>query len=283
MPGTDKILVFVPAYNCSAQIGRVLEQFTKPVANHFAEVLVLDNRSTDSTLGTAIDVAKRLELPSVVVAQNQDNYGLGGSHKAAYAYATEHGFTHVITLHGDDQGDISDVGPVLDAGIHRRFDACMGARFQRGARISGYSAFRIVGNHVFNVIYSAASRRVVTDMGSGLNLLARSAFSDPAVLRHSDGLHFNPRLLLGMFDRGLRVKFFPISWREDDQTSNVKMMSQASQTFAVAWEYAVDRRRFRSADKRTTVRDAYPFDVVWSAKAAVPLGDGAGAPSPAHR
>ena len=266
----DKILVFIPAYNCSEQIGRVLDQFRGPIAPWVAQVLVLDNHSTDGTAGVAEAAAAALDSVEVVVARNQENYGLGGSHKAAYEYAEREGFTHVVTLHGDDQGSIDDLLPVLQRGEHHRADACMGARFQRGAHLSGYSRFRIVGNVIFNAWFSIASRHLVTDMGSGLNLLARRAFSDPMVVRHSDGLHFNPRLLLGMYDSGLRVRFFPISWREDDQASNVKMASQAFDTFKVAWDYAVRRRRFRSEDHRVVKRTSYPFDVLSTTASRMP-------------
>ncbi len=256
----DKILVFIPCYNCAPQIGRVLGQFKGPVTHLIEEVLVLDNGSKDGTVEAAISSAPAAQVRRVTVARNQANYNLGGSHKSAYAYADREGFSHVITLHGDDQGDIRDVAPVLSSGAHNRYDACMGARFTRGSRLSGYSSFRIIGNYVFNVVFSAAARRWVTDMGSGLNLLARRAFSDPALLRLPDDLHFNPYLLLDMFDRANRVMFFPISWREDDQVSNVKMASQALKTLGAAKEYALNRSRFRSQDYHRVKHDRYAFD-----------------------
>ncbi len=257
---TDKILVFIPCYNCAAQIGRVLAQFQGNVAGLIDEVLVLDNGSKDGTVEAAMAAAGQAAVPRVVIARNQANYNLGGSHKSAYAYADREGFTHVVTLHGDDQGDIRDIEPVLTSGRHRRHDACMGARFTKGSKLKGYSAFRIFGNYAFNLVFSAAARRWVTDMGSGLNLLARSAFTDPAILRLPDDLHFNPYLLLDMIDRGNKVMFFPISWREDDQVSNVKMASQALKTLGAAKGYALNRRRFRSEDYRRVKHDRYAFD-----------------------
>jgi glycosyltransferase involved in cell wall biosynthesis len=259
---TDRILVFIPCYNCAPQIRRVLEQIRGAVASHVDEVLVLDNGSRDDTAAAAIAAAARVDARAVTVGRNVENYNLGGSHKAAYAYAEREGFSHVVTLHGDDQGDLSDILPVVDAGTHRRFDACMGARFARGSRLTNYSAFRIFGNRAFNLVFSAASRRWVTDMGSGLNILARRAYSDEAILRLPDDLHFNPYLLLDMYDRGNAVAFFPISWREEDQVSNVKMASQALKTLGAAARYALARRRFRAGDFRTTPRAAYVFETL---------------------
>lgn len=260
----DKILVFIPCYNCELQIGRVIAQFRHPVARYFDEILVLDNGSKDRTIDAAVRAAEDHPgpRPRIIVARNRDNYGLGGSHKSAYSYALAGGFSHVVTLHGDDQGHIRDIEPILAGGLHNQFDACVGARFQRGARLQGYSWFRIAGNHVFNVLYSAASLRRVTDMGSGLNILAKSAYNDPTVIRHSDDLHFNPRLLLNMFDKNMKVHFFPITWREDDQVSNVKMVSQALQTLSIAVEYVIDRKGFRSKDHRRIARTHYDFDAL---------------------
>lgn len=259
---TDRILVFIPCYNCAPQIGRVLGQVRGDVAGRIEEVLVLDNGSRDGTAEAAIAAAGAVEARAVTVGRNLENYNLGGSHKAAYAYAEREGFSHVVTLHGDDQGDLRDILPVLEAGTHRRSDACMGARFARGSKLTNYSAFRIFGNRAFNLVFSAASRRWVTDMGSGLNILARRAYADPAILRLPDDLHFNPYLLLDMYDRGNRVAFFPISWREEDQVSNVKMASQALKTLGAAARYALARRSFRARDLRAAPRSAYAFETI---------------------
>lgn len=258
----DKILAFIPCYNCVAQIPRVLAQFEGEIAGLVDEVLVLDNGSKDGTIDAAIAHAADSKVRRVTVGRNRGNYNLGGSHKSAYGYAQANGFTHVITLHGDDQGDIRDIVPVLTSGDLNRYDACMGARFTTTPRLKGYSTVRIVGNYVFNMVFSVASRRWVTDMGSGLNMLARKAFSDPALTRLPDDLFFNPYLLLDMYDRGNKVMFFPISWREEDQVSNVKMVSQAMKTLGAPREYALRRKRFRATDYRNVKHERYVFDAV---------------------
>ena len=208
MPSTDdRILVFIPAYNCAPQIGRVLAQFDAVPAGRFAEILVLDNGSKDGTQQAALAAAQSVRACPVTVARNRANYNLGGSHKSAFAYAAAQGCTHVVVLHGDDQGHIGDLLPVLDRGDHRGNDACLGARFMRGSRLQGYSKFRIFGNHVFNGLFTVAARRRITDLGSGLNIFSRSIFADPGISRYADDLRFNVYLLLGMTDRGLRFTF----------------------------------------------------------------------------
>lgn len=258
----DRILVFIPAYNCAPQIGRVLSQFDAVPAGRFEEILVLDNGSKDGTAEAALAAAKLVKACPVTVARNRANYNLGGSHKSAFAYAAARGCTHVVVLHGDDQGHIGDLLPVLDRGDHRSHDACLGARFMRGSRLQGYSRFRILGNHVFNGLFSAASLRRITDLGSGLNIFAEAVFADPGIARYADDLRFNVYLLLGSLDRGMKLKFFPISWREDDQVSNVKIVSQSLKTLQILGEYALRRSQFRAGEHRAVAHASYAFDVL---------------------
>lgn len=260
----DKILIFIPAYNCAPQIGRVLRKLNNVPAGTFAEALVLDNRSTDGTGDAASAVLPEVTSLPVTIARNRANYGLGGSHKTAFAYAAANGFTHVVVLHGDDQGNILDLLPVLAAGRHRILDACLGSRFMSGSKTPGYSLFRLVGNRAFNLLFSAAAQRWVTDLGSGLNLFGQAIFTDPDVFRYSDDLRFNCYLLLGLTDRKRRFAFFPITWSEEDQISNVKIFSQAIKTLEIVREFVLRRQFFRTGDHRSVLHESYVFDVVAS-------------------
>jgi glycosyltransferase involved in cell wall biosynthesis len=262
----DRILVFIPCYNCERQIGRVLEQFRAMPPHAFEEILVLDNRSGDDTVRAAIDALPAMNC-RVVVARNRENYNLGGSHKATFAYAEARGYTHVIVLHGDDQGRIADVLPLLASGAHRNHDACLGARFMPGSTLEGYSRFRRLGNRVFNLIFSIVLRRRVSDLGSGLNVFRQTVFPREIAIHLPDDLHFNPYLLVSMVERRMRITFFPISWREDDQVSNVRMASQALRTLGAAREYVASRHLLRTGEHRRLPRDEYVFDVLASQQA----------------
>jgi glycosyltransferase involved in cell wall biosynthesis len=259
---TDSILLFIPCYNCERQIGRVLRQVQGVPGHLIHEILIVDNRSQDQTASAAAAALPSLGTIRARVVRNTENYGLGGSHKAAFAYATQRGHSHVVVLHGDDQGRIDDVLPILRAGDHHRFDACLGARFMRGSQLIGYSRLRTMGNRVFNALFSGVVGQRVLDLGSGLNVFGAGVFASNAILMYPDDLRFNVHLLLAMYDRRQRISYFPISWREDDQVSNVKMFSQACRTLAAATDYAFHRERLRNGEYRTAPRDSYTFDVI---------------------
>lgn len=263
MADRDRILVFIPAYRCAPQIVRVLEQFREPsVHERFDEILVLDNCSPDNTVQAAVDQARRQAIGKITVARNRDNYGLGGSHKAAFNHAIRHGFTHIVVLHGDDQGAIRDALPVFDSGQHRAYDCCLGARFHPQARIQGYSSVRVIGNRVFNGLFSAVAGRRLFDLGSGLNIYQVQGLASGYWKRFHDNLMFNYCMILAHVQRRDRVQFFPISWREDDQVSNVKLFSQARRTLSILARFVRDRQAFMTHEFRDARQEAYEFNSV---------------------
>ena len=110
----DKILLFIPMYNCEKQIVRVLDQLTEEVCKYLSEVIIVNNRSTDNGEEMVKKYLDHHEMfVNISLMRNDDNYGLGGSHKVAFQYAMDNDFDYVILLHGDDQGDISNILPYL--------------------------------------------------------------------------------------------------------------------------------------------------------------------------
>ena len=57
--------------------------------------------------------------------------------------------------------------------------------------------------------------------------------------------------------------FFPISWREEDQVSNVKMTSQARKTLDILLGSKFRREAFWAADHRAQAVPEYRFDILW--------------------
>lgn len=166
----EKMLLFIPGYNCEKQIVRVLKQLDGSVIHYFTEVIVVNNRSTDNTERVVAEwMESHKEIP-VKLFRNDENYGLGGSHKVAFRYAMDNGFDYVAVLHGDDQGNIHDLLPILKKNIYKRYDCCLGARFMKGSSLQGYSKFRTIGNIVYDMLFSLVCKLKVEDLGSGLNI-----------------------------------------------------------------------------------------------------------------
>lgn len=257
----DRILLFIPAYNCEKQILRVLGQLEPKVMKYITEVIVVNNQSTDNTEQVVKDFIERHPDFPVHLLRNHENYGLGGSHKVAFNYALEHDFDYVIVLHGDDQGSIEDFYPVLQSKYYRKHDCILGARFMRGSKLIGYSAFRTFGNLVYDFLFAAVVGRRVYDLGSGLNLYKVSALRDRYYEKFPDNLMFNYCMVMALEYYDIDAKFYPVSWREDDQVSNVKMVSQATKVLQMLRDYYLNPAVI-CEDYRENVIEEYGADVI---------------------
>ncbi len=255
-------LVFIPAYNCAAQIGRVMAQIRALPAGRVDRVLVIDNHSTDDTLESASRAAEDLST-EVLLTRNVENYGLGGSQKVGFQHALEHGFDRVTILHGDDQGSITDLLPVLDQPHAAQRNALLGARFMPGSRLHGYPAFRTFGNQTYNRLFSLVSGTRLYDLGSGLNSYRTPIFKDGFHLRFPDDLTFNYCMVLAHVRLRHDPLFFPLEWREDDQVSNVKLTRQAVRVLQLLGAYARDPEQFLATDHRGVARSSYPTEIVY--------------------
>lgn len=253
----EKILIFIPMYNCEKQIPRVLGRIAALGANQalFSGVLVVDNRSTDGSREAALEAMQNLSIPAELV-RNCENYSLGGSHKVAFRYAVEHGYDYVVVLHGDDQGDISNLVPLLKQGEHRKYDSLLGSRFSKGSELVGYDKFRIFGNHVFNLFMTVCSGRRVYDLGAGLNLYKTEYLKNEFYLPFPNDLSFNVFLLLYGIHSRSRFTFFPITWREEDQISNARLFAQAKRMVGLGLNYLLHKKTvFAPAENQWTAMD----------------------------
>ena len=250
-------LLFIPAYNCEKQIGRVLKQIDDMMRPHIDEVIVIDNRSTDGTAAAVM-----ANLPDGVplkLLKNNENYGLGGSHKVAFSYAVENGFSHLVVLHGDDQGDLHDLLPILADPQAMEKDCVLGARFMKGSRLQGYSRFRTFGNRVYNLLFSLVLGFKVFDLGSGLNLYSVRMLKHPFYIRFPDNLLFNYCMILAARHYQHEVMFFPISWRETDQVSNVRLFSQAIRVLRILFSNMLSPDKLETREFRDKPVNRYAF------------------------
>lgn len=259
-----KILLFIPMYNCEKQIPRVLGQLTDEVISYLSEVIIINNQSSDQGEQVVWQylTSHSLSVP-VSLLRNDQNYGLGGSHKVAFDYAIKNKFDYVIVLHGDDQGDISNILPYLRNREYEKYDCFLGARFMRGSRLQGYSKFRTFGNMVYDLLFSIGCGYRIYDLGSGLNMYKVDILKNKFYMKYKDNLIFNYCMVMGSSYYRHKVRFFPIVWREDDQVSNVKMLNQAVTVLKLLGAFVANKKRFVASEHRDRVISGYSAKLVY--------------------
>lgn len=239
-------MVVIPAYNCSKQIGRVIGSFDGELLKRVYRVAVFNDKSKDETEAAAARVIeKKKGEKKIWLYTNDQNRGLGGTHKAGYLLAKKLGCTHMAIVHGDDQAETKELNNLIEAvEKDRQIGAVLGSRFMKGSRLEGYSKTRIIGNKLLNWLFTVVTMRETLDLGSGLNLFSLEAFNEKDFPSLGDGLTFNVDLLLLMYQRGVKIKFIPITWKESDQISNAKIFKVGSKIMRSLVRWRMGRKDF---------------------------------------
>ena len=100
-----EVLVIIPAYNEQDTIMNVLDQLEKPEIAEIADVLVMNDASSDAT--NWIVKARGHALVSHVF-----NLGYGSGLQLGYKYAIRKGYQYVIQMDADGQHDVCNI-PVI--------------------------------------------------------------------------------------------------------------------------------------------------------------------------
>ena len=259
----NKFLLFIPCYNCEKEIIKVLDSLID-YSKFFTEIIVIDNGSKDNTLNNAIDWAKNHNIIPISIMQNKENYNLGGSHKVAFNYAINNQFDYVAILHGDNQGDINDIKEILEKEIYKNYDCCLGARFMKGSKLINYSPVRIAGNIGFNILFSVFLFKKLYDLGAGLNIYSTNMLKSKFWLKYPDALTFNYLMTMALDFYKQKYMFFPLTWKEDGQISNVKVTSQGIDLLSKLFKYVFNKKGFINSELRTKPFNDYLSDLKYS-------------------
>ena len=240
----DKILLFIPIYNCAPQIIRVLNQVNDKIESIFDEIILIDNNSNDSTTSDAIEHIRSLKLKiKIKVLQNFKNISLGGSHKSAFQYALKNKFDYIAIFHGDDQGKLSDLIVAIETKLYQKLDFFLGSRFLKSSELYGYSKWRIYGNLCFNFIFSKLLNKKIMDLGSGLNIFKVNSLKDKFYINFPNSLTFNYYFTIYICINNYNFSYFPHAWSETDQVSNLKLFKVSKELIALVVKYIIFKQK----------------------------------------
>lgn len=95
-------LIIIPAYNEQEQIGALLDALAAPEIAEIADVLVMNDASSDQTSRIAREHGAN-------VVSHVYNLGYGGGLQVGYKYAVRRNYKYVIQMDADGQHDPCNV------------------------------------------------------------------------------------------------------------------------------------------------------------------------------
>jgi hypothetical protein len=196
-PRLGPVAVVIAAYNEAEGIPSVLPTLPDQVCGLHADVIVVDDGSSDGT-------AEALAGSRALVVACPQNRGQGAALRLGYRVAREGGATYVITTDADGQYDVADFPVVLAPLLDGRAD------FVSGSRIIGHQhvldKVRRLGVHVFAWLATFLTGRRVTDTSFGLRAMRAEV---TAAVTLNQPQYQSSELLLGVLSHGFRVLEVP--------------------------------------------------------------------------
>lgn len=158
-----KVLIIIPAYNESENIGRVTQNLMDAAPQY--DYLIVNDGSTDDTLGICERAGfSYLDLPI--------NLGIGGAVQAGYVYARKNGYDIAVQMDGDGQHDIAYLEDMLQPILAGEADVVIGSRFLKKEGFQS-SQSRRIGIGILSFLIRLTTGKKIMDVTSGFRAVNR--------------------------------------------------------------------------------------------------------------
>lgn len=216
---TPLLSIIVPAYNEAARLPKTLPQIADFILEqpYRAELLIVNNNSSDDTRAIARDFAS--EFPFVRVL-DEPNQGKGAAVRTGMLAATG---DYLFMADADLSMPIGEISkflpPVLDD-----YDVAIGSREVAGAVRYSEPEYRHVMGRIFNFIVRVLAVPGFHDTQAGFKCFRRQVALDVLTRQTIDGWAFDVELLYIAMRRGYRIVEVPIHWyyRQNSRISPLK-------------------------------------------------------------
>ena len=187
------VTVIIPAYNEAAAIGQVVAALRQVAPPYVAEIMVVDDGSTDET-------GRLAQIAGASLIRHRHNRGYGAALKSGIRAATTE---FVLTYDADGQHQPEQLAALWAA--RTGADMVVGAR----QTVLHSPLWRMPGKWLLNLLANYLMRRRIPDLNSGLRLMRREVIGRYLHLC-PDGFSFSTTSTLALLSRGYDVVYTPI-------------------------------------------------------------------------
>lgn len=202
-----ELLIIIPAHNEEKNIPRVLEQLGQPEIASMADVLVIDDASTDLT-GCMVK-AYHCHLVTQVF-----NMGYGSALQVGYKYAVQNDYQYVIQMDADGQHDPCNI-PAIYQKLKEKTNGedcpniVLASRFMKESRSFPVSVSKKIAYAFFRFLIYLITGKRIHDPTTGMQGLDRRTFSYYSKSGHFDDQYPDANVILQMLLLGFQVAQIP--------------------------------------------------------------------------
>ena len=202
-----ELLIIMPAYNEAKNIEAVLDKLEQPEIADIADVLIMNDASTDGTNR----IGKRR---GHAVVTHVFNLGYGSGLQLGYKYAVRRDYKYIIQMDADGQHDVCNV-----LSLYERLktadeqgncpDIVLGCRFAKGSSSFKVGVVKKIAFVWFRALIRMGTGKKILDPTTGLQGLSRRAFLFYSQYNHFDDKYPDANMIMQMLLLGFRVEEVP--------------------------------------------------------------------------
>lgn len=202
-----ELLIIMPAHNEEENIVNVLTELAAPEIAAIADVLVMNDASSDKT--NRIVKEKGHELVT-----NVFNLGYGSALQLGYKYAIRRRYKYVIQMDADGQHDVCNI-PILYERLRTPDengeypDIVLGSRFMEGSSSFAVPLAKRIGYCVFRFLIRVTTGRKIHDPTTGLQGLSWRAVLYYSRYGNFDDKYPDANMIIQMLLLGYRMEEVP--------------------------------------------------------------------------
>lgn len=222
------IVVVVPAYQAAASLRGVIARIPRDLVNRGAQVLVVDDGSSDGTAEVA-------RAAGAAVLVNPRNLGYAQTQKRGLEHALRQGAQVLAVLHADGQYPSEALPALLDPLECGAADVVLGSRvLDGGALRRGMPLYKYAANVGLSWLENRCYGLGLSEYHTGMIAYSRAALEALPFRSVSDTFHIDGELLMLAGRRGLRIAEVPIAHVYGDERSYLRPVPYGLTVLAIA-------------------------------------------------
>ena len=229
------------AYNAESTIKNTISRIPTVILNSIHEILISDDKSSDSTTVAAQELKISSQLPITVVTQPV-NLGYGGNQKFGYFWAIENNWDIVVLLHADGQYAPEFIESMVQPISDGNFDVVFGSRMinKKSALKGGMPKYKWVGNQILTKIQNMLTNQSFSEWHSGYRAYRVSSLKQIPLAKLNNGFRFDTQIILELLNIKARFKEISIPTFYGDEVSHVNGLEYARE---IIWDTIKYRRK----------------------------------------
>lgn len=237
-----QIGIFVIAYNAESHIEETLRRIPDDIWKAITMVYVLDDCSTDETVGKTLSLMNKHN--KLVVLRNRVNQMYGGNQKFGYQYALDQKLDAVVMLHADGQYAPEYLPNLLAPIIKENYDIVIGSRMirKKDALIGGMPYYKFIGNITLTRLQNFLCGMSLSEFHSGYRAYSTKFLNNIPFWENTNSWHFDTEILLQAKHYGCRITEVPIPTYYGNEICHVNGIFYALNCILVSFKYYLFRK-----------------------------------------